>query len=238
MQSARDRACACKPSGKLQRQADFLDTHGACSFVCHRVYRVSEDGAQRLGVMPAGRQPTFTSIEALLHRYVFFANSSKMYRRPVHPCDHRKAPPRIDFYSHVEHAASGPVGFIDEILGCYRITRGSISSATGAQLYTLFDDTIDAFERARELGVSDHHVDGAKAKYLVGAACLCLTRDDYDGFLRYLAASRLAGGKRPLWQSLVFGVRNHRRLARAIVGLKELVLAIARHIHLRLPGAT
>jgi glycosyltransferase involved in cell wall biosynthesis len=50
--------------GKLQRQADFLDAHKQSSFVCHRVQRISEDGSRILGVMPAGRQPTFTSIEA------------------------------------------------------------------------------------------------------------------------------------------------------------------------------
>jgi glycosyltransferase involved in cell wall biosynthesis len=223
--------------GKLQRQADFLDAHKQSSFVCHRVQRISEDGSRILGVMPAGRQPTFTSIEALLHRYVFFVNSSKMYRRPAQPFDHRNAPPRIDFYSHVEHAASGPIGFIGDILGCYRITQGGITSATGAKLYTLFDYTIDAFERARELGVCDDVVDGGKAKYLVGAACLCLTRDDYDGFRRYIAASRLTRGQRSLWQSLVFGVRNHQRLARAIVGLKERALVTARRIQQRLPVA-
>lgn len=224
--------------GKLQRQAAFLDAHRDCSFVCHRVQRISEDGSQILGVIPAGRQSTFTSIQALLHQYVFFVNSSKMYRRPAKPFNHRNARPRIDFYSHVEHAASGPVGFIGDILGCYRATQGGITAATGAKLYTLFDYTIDAFERARELGVSDEVVDGAKAKYLVGAACLCLNRGDDEGFRRYLDASRRTGGRRSPWQSLMYGVRNHPRLASAVVGLKERALATARHIHLRLPGAT
>jgi glycosyltransferase involved in cell wall biosynthesis len=179
--------------GKLQKQADFLDQHTNCSFVCHAVAIISEDGAKTLGINPEAVQPVFSDIDRLVRNYIFFIHSSKMYRRSANVFEHSRSHAQIDFFFHIEHASLGEIGFLSEILGCQRVTTHGITSAKGEKLRVLLDLTIEAFDRALQLGVREEVVNYGKSRYLVGAALVCLSHGDVDGYSRYLTASRING---------------------------------------------
>lgn len=179
--------------GKLQKQADFLDQNMNCSFVAHPVHLVSEDDNEILGMNPAGPQPTISDLNRLVRDYIFFAHSSKMYRRSVNIFDHSQDDAVIDFTVHIEHASQGGIGFLPSVLGCNRKHSGGITSGTGAKLHFLIDLTVSGFNRASQLGVHKEVVDRGKARYLIGAAFLCLARDDAEGYRRYLDLSRING---------------------------------------------
>lgn len=175
--------------GKLQKQANFLDCNLRCSFVCHYVNLVSEDGREVLGKNPAKKPSKFTDINRLVRDYLFFAHSSKMYRKSSNVFNHCENKPLIDFLVHVEHASMGDIGFLPEILGCSRKNCGGITAGTGEKLRKLIDLTLDGFERAYQLGVDKKLVDYGRSKYLVGASLLCLRRGDISGYQHYLNSS-------------------------------------------------
>lgn len=210
--------------GKLQGQVDFLDVNESCSVVCHRTQTISEDGCTVLGYKPAASHETFTDLEGLLRQRTFFDHSSKMYRRSANVFDHSHCDEVIDFFVHVEHASVGLIGYLPETLGAHRINCAGITAGSGAKLYKLLDLTLDGFERARELGVNDKVVNLTKARYLIGAAGLCLSRGDADGCERYLSMSRISGRYVSLTHGLLYLLRRHRRLMRAIFHSRALVV--------------
>lgn len=216
--------------GKLQKQVEFLDANKNCSFVCHRVQIVNEDGTKILGVHPRGTQPTYTDLAGLVKRYIFFNHSSKMYRRPVNKLIYSPGRDIIDFTIHVEHASTGDIGFLPDILACYRKVDGGITAATGESLYRLYELTLDGFERARQLGVSDEIVDYGKAKYLVGAAFLCLYRGDPDGYRKYLILSRINNKFFSFSHAILFFMRDHAKILLTLYKGRQLTLGWLRKI--------
>jgi len=216
--------------GKLQKQVDFLDDNVNCSFVCHRVRVVNDDDSQLIGVHPKGRQPLFTDLDGLVMRYIFFNHSSKMYRRPEDKFTCPAGKDIIDFTIHIEHASTGDIGFISDILACYRKVDGGITAATGERLYNLYELTLDGFERARELGVSDVIVNYGKAKYLVGAAFLCLSRGDAVGFKKYLILSRIDDRFFSFSHAALFFMRDHANFLLALYRGRQLTLGWIRKL--------
>lgn len=216
--------------GKLQKQADFLDQYEHCSFVCHYMHIVSEDGSKTLGIKPNGRFPRFTDLEKLVTNYVFFSHSSKMYRKSADRFDHSQENEVIDFTYHVEHASSGPIGFIPEVLGCYRQNGVSITKSTGEKLYKLFDLTLKGIERARDLGVAENVVHNGRTRYLIGAAVFCLLRDDLVGFKKYLQFSVCDGKYYSKMHALMFKFQGWPFLLKLFLNLRNHVLSWARKL--------
>lgn len=216
--------------GKLQKQVDFLDDNLNCSFVCHRVRIINEDGSQSMGVHPKGTQPLYTDLEGLVKRYIFFNHSSKMYRRPANKLVYIPGKDIIDFTIHIEHASRGSIGFIPDVLACYRKVDTGITAATGERLYRLYELTIDGFERARQLGVSDEIVNYSKSKYLVGAAFLCLSRGDAAGYKKYLISSRIDNGFISFSHAALYLMREHVNFLLTLYRGRQLVLGWIRKI--------
>lgn len=194
--------------GKLAKQAEFLDAHPQCSFVVHAMRMVSEDGRRMLGLMPNRPQPEVSSLERLVRDYLFFAHSSKMYRRSANIFTYPEDEDVIDFVFHIEHASLGDIGYIPEPLGCYRQVQGGISGRTGERLYHLFFHTLRGFDRARELGARKEVVDYAKAKYLIGAALVCLRRGDPVGYCKFIEMSRQERGVISFSHRCLYSARN------------------------------
>jgi glycosyltransferase involved in cell wall biosynthesis len=114
---------------KLQRQADFLDSHPDYTICFHSATMVWDDGSREPAIYrPSVIRDTYT-FRDLLDRN-FIASCSTMYRRGVfgeYPgwfC----IMPVGDWCHHILHAQHGAIGYIDESMGVYRQHSGGIYS--------------------------------------------------------------------------------------------------------------
>lgn len=118
---------------KLQRQADFLDSHPACALCFHSVTAVWEDGRQESVVMRPPRIKEIYTLADLLECNPIQA-CSPMYRKGLfaeHPV-WVYLTPVMDWAHHVLHARHGDVGYIDEPMGVYRQHGGGVYSDLSA----------------------------------------------------------------------------------------------------------
>ena len=115
---------------KLQKQVDFLDAHPQCPMCFHNVhmYFIQTD---RLRPYHQKEINPFLELPDLLHVNLI-PTSSKMYRRmslKEFP-DWARPVPFGDWPMDIVMAQQGPIGYINEILGVYRIHKGGIWSLT------------------------------------------------------------------------------------------------------------
>jgi glycosyltransferase involved in cell wall biosynthesis len=122
----------CLP-GKLQYQADILDSDPSCNIVFHRVLALLPDGALHEGGLwnVANLESRRFDRAALLRLMALGVHSSKMYRRPKQEV---KEPsfPLLDYFLHVEHVGLGVARFTGtKPLGVHRV-GGGLSKVGGA----------------------------------------------------------------------------------------------------------
>lgn len=172
--------------GKLQAQADFLDQHPECSLVAHKLTRIDEND-QILEGTPTVSHPRITDLNYLLQKHTFFSHSSKMYRRASVPEQSSiENEFFIDFGLHIEMANWGPIGFLNEPLGLYRVTRGSNTKVRGEKLHRLIDLTLEAFSYAKPPAVKPDVVGRYYSNYAFASAFFCLDQGGAAGFLNYI----------------------------------------------------
>jgi glycosyltransferase involved in cell wall biosynthesis len=114
---------------KLQRQADFLDSHPACAMCFHSVTAVWDDGRREPVVMRPPRVKEIYTLADLLECNLLQA-CSPMYRKGLfdrHPV-WLYVTPVMDWAHHVLHAQYGDIGYFDEPMGVYRQHRGGAYS--------------------------------------------------------------------------------------------------------------
>ncbi len=114
---------------KLQQQVDFLDQHPECALCFHNVTEMREDGVRgNWDYTPPGKKEV-TELEDLLPRN-FIATSSVMFRRKLH--DYLPAwvyeVALEDWAFHVLNAQHGKIGYVDKVMGVYRIHREGLWS--------------------------------------------------------------------------------------------------------------
>jgi len=115
---------------KLQRQVDFLEANPNCSMCFHAVEVVYEDGG-KFARYPPGRQPLYTLTD--LVRGNFITTCSLMVRRglfsgyPKWFSETQLAPG--DWVFAIMLAQHGDIGYIDEIMGAYRVHEGGMWSS-------------------------------------------------------------------------------------------------------------
>ncbi|MEP7322446.1 MAG: glycosyltransferase [Saprospiraceae bacterium] len=110
---------------KLQKQADFLDAHLTCSMCFHKVRDFYEDGSEEdfFKALPQNKQ-FFTSLD--LYDRNFIDTCSIMLRR----LSLAKIPEWFrtiycaDWVIQFLCAESGTIGYIDEVMGAWRIHKG------------------------------------------------------------------------------------------------------------------
>lgn len=180
--------------GKLQCQADFLDVHPDFAIVGHEVRIIDGATGRTLAEKFLDTdKPKVADVDYLVLNGCYFVHSSKMYRRSATRSwqrDHRT----IDFFFHVEQASHGRIGFLHEVLGVYRRVGGSASdpaSKLGDGAYRAY---LEAFERARELGVRDDVVRKGILRYRYSSAFDLLRCGMDDAFSRMI---RLAPSEIP-----------------------------------------
>jgi glycosyltransferase involved in cell wall biosynthesis len=107
---------------KLRKQVDFLERHPGFSFSFHNVNILDHTtGSGRPHFIPKTMQPHYTLTNLLTGNFI--QSCSVVYRRknlPLLP-EWLQSLAIGDWPLHILHAEKGPLGYIDEIMGVYRI---------------------------------------------------------------------------------------------------------------------
>jgi glycosyltransferase involved in cell wall biosynthesis len=112
---------------KLQKQVEFLEVHPECSMCFHDVIVMSEDQQRESHRFCSPGQKQFSTLEDLLEKN-FIPTCSVVYRSGLV----NKLPPWYyelslgDWPLHVLHAQTGPIGYLDQTMGVYRLHRGGL----------------------------------------------------------------------------------------------------------------
>lgn len=152
-------------AGKLQKQSDFLDAHRECSIVAHdmRVFDGLTNQTIRESFHPEVA-PRIADLEYLVRHGCYFGHSTKMYRRSA-IISTRRSPMTVDFFLHVEHAHSGAIGYLPEVLTEYRKSSGTFSDLRSDVYGQILQGHLDAYRRALELGCVPEVVFSSRTKF-------------------------------------------------------------------------
>jgi glycosyltransferase involved in cell wall biosynthesis len=134
---------------KLQRQMDFLRSHPECSTCFHNTLVVYEDGSvpthpfhmERPEQLISRRIPKPISTLADLAAGNFMQTCSVMFRAGLYGelPDWFLEMPTFDWPLHVLNAEHGDIGYIDEVLGAYRVHSAGFWSTQMAHYRQLSD---------------------------------------------------------------------------------------------------
>jgi glycosyltransferase involved in cell wall biosynthesis len=114
---------------KLQKQADFLDSHPECALCFHDVQIISEEGSLISIQSPRGKKQIYTIKDLLKGNFIH--TCSVMYRKGLFEKfpDWFSKTPLADWPLHIMNAQHGDIGHIDEVMGAYRVHGGGIHSS-------------------------------------------------------------------------------------------------------------
>lgn len=175
--------------GKLQTQADLLDSHPEVSFSTHAV---NIDGATK--VLGADRRfPEYGTMNDLLRHGTYFVASSVMYRRALEASyDGFKRPgdPEIvDFHIHLERASKGLIHLDRRIFGCYRIHPQGMSRNPAFR--QVMEQTYEAaFDRALALGAEKALVESARMRQRMVFSIARYMAGDINGYKQKIRISK------------------------------------------------
>ena len=116
---------------KLQEQVNFLDSHEECAICFHAVRVFHEDGNEAPRISPRFGHKKISTIEDLLGLGNFIPTCAAVFRNGLI----KEFPDwfytlRIaDFSLHVLNAQYGKIGYINKVMGAYRIHSGGTFSA-------------------------------------------------------------------------------------------------------------
>lgn len=126
--------------GKLQQQADYLDTHPQCGMVYHESEVFDSDSGAILRLYSRDHYnaryiPQVSGIEHLIQYGAYLQASSIMFRRHDHLIEALDHDCRIicDYPWHIANAGylNQSIDRIDEVLGRYRVHAQSFTAQTG-----------------------------------------------------------------------------------------------------------
>ena len=133
----------------------------------------------------------------------------------------------MDFLLHVEHATLGHIGYLDEILGEYRKISHSMTDLNNPSFHLTVEATLDAFQRARELGVPREVVGRGLSKFMAGLSLLYLEKGDLRLFRKYLNESHVVSGRfLGVQHRLLYSLRNMPSIAFAAYRLRHVWRAL------------
>ncbi len=110
---------------KLQKQVDFLESHTDCAFCFHSVYRLSQATGETIIERPAGRRPYY-ALDDIISMTLGIPTASVVFRNRLVsdlPTWYLQCP-FGDMPLWVLLAQHGRIGFLDEVMGVYRIHAG------------------------------------------------------------------------------------------------------------------
>lgn len=177
---------------KLQRQVDFLDSHPECSICFHSAKRVFEDGSQEPSILPSTSRKEFYTLEDLLEGN-FIPTCSVMFRRGLFdkfPSWFDKMP-QADWPLHILNAQRGNIGYINAVMGVYRVHGGGMWSTldTAKQI----EKRIESREMIRDYLGSNYHKALKASQY----------RSYYMLFRIYLKRGDLIKARMHAWKGII-----------------------------------
>jgi glycosyltransferase involved in cell wall biosynthesis len=106
---------------KLQKQVDLLDAHPDYAMCFHSVRKIDDDGNDLGVIQPPGRKTTYTLQEILVRNFI--PSLSVMFRNRDFDAlpDWFWRSPIGDWPLHILNALDGDIGYIDEVMGVYRM---------------------------------------------------------------------------------------------------------------------
>lgn len=183
--------------GKLQAQADCLDTHQDVSMSVHAL-RIH--GTNRV-MGDSDCYPTKGSISDLLRMGTYFGHSSVMYRKK-YKFAHSMGTDLVDYYYHIELASKGSIYLDRTAFGAYRYHEQSITKDPHRR--GLIEQCYEAaFDRALELGVSYELVSSSRLNRRMSFALSSYLSGDIDGFKKKIQLSK---------EDIRFASKKHRAL--------------------------
>src|SRR5438093_12062470 len=161
---------------KLQKQADFLDAHPECALCFHNALRIYEDENRAPFPQNFAGQKRISALEDIWEQN-FVAYCTPMFRKDV-----LETIPEwyydllcADWSLYILCAQHGKIGYIDEILGVYRIHSGGLWSRLDAiqklEGLIAFYETMNANLDFRFNDIVEHWV-SARRKQLAGECAL------------------------------------------------------------------
>lgn len=112
---------------KLQKQVDFLDSHSECSVCFHPVRIIYAEGDRRPQIAYPRKKNKIYTLKDLL-KGNFMHTCSVMFRRGLFSDfpDWFYKVAVGDWPLHILNAQHGDIGYIDEVMGAYRVHSGGI----------------------------------------------------------------------------------------------------------------
>ena len=117
---------------KLQKQVDFLDQHPECAICFHDAIVVYEDGSGRPArPFNALKPKNFSTLQDLFgDNYIpslsVMVRNKQTYNFP----DWFRAYEYLDWELHIFYAQFGKLGYLDEVMGVYRVHPGGVWSGS------------------------------------------------------------------------------------------------------------
>lgn len=171
--------------GKLQKQVEYLDKHTDCTIVAHdlRIFD-GKSGVTLALTYSTQRIPEITDINYLVLNRCYFGHSSKMFRRCSMITTTREKP-TVDFFSHIEQAINGNIGYINEVLGEYRKSFGTATDRNTTTYQSIITGYYDAYDRAIELGVDPEIVARGRLRFNYAISYGALLDNNIENFISY-----------------------------------------------------
>ena len=132
---------------KLQKQVDFLDDNPRYAICFHDAIRMYENGSQRPWLYPGGKKEVYSLADLAAGNFI--PTCSTMFRNRLFsefPGWYYEVS-MGDWPLHIINAHYGDVGYIDEVMGVYRVHSRSRWSAKSR--VDVLNDTINAAERIK-----------------------------------------------------------------------------------------
>lgn len=117
-------------TAKLARQVEFMQANPDCHDCFHDVSLVYDEAGAPSGTITPRLAEEHFGIEQILME-CFVPAPAMMFRRSVFEELEREAfdSAWLDWIIHVQSATHGPLGYIPEVMACYRVHRGGMFSA-------------------------------------------------------------------------------------------------------------
>jgi glycosyltransferase involved in cell wall biosynthesis len=214
--------------GKLQIQADFLDSHPDYSVVAHQMYSLLGKSIKKYPIKYIGK---LTTVD-LISKGSVFCHSSKMYRKTAINLLNRPYENLvIDFLLHVDHSLSGWISVAPYFLGIYRRSVGVGSSSQWKE--ALSKACMDTYKYAIEKGVDMIIVKKAEVNQCMRYAVLALQEGHYDKFINWvgLISSKDKKNLSFLTYRFLFSLQAHQFLCKFLIAqntiYKKIITAAA-----------
>ncbi len=176
---------------KLQIQADYLDLNPDCSACFHNM-KVFEDGTNRfIRLYNSPDRARKATIEYVVKHGAGLNHSSKMFRRSTIEDIELTLPTKIvfDWLMHIIHARHGYLGYIDQVLGAYRISKNSVVFSSMEKIEVVRQDFLSTLNLAEKFGVAKSCIIYGKSRVNFERSMRALEQKRYNEFIEYISYS-------------------------------------------------